>query len=153
MKFSKPYFVDVEICELPDCLLDDNCVDVRKVAAPAIASLSARAFAALKLFRLFSRCPKGSAGIPALVSAAPPRRVAVASLDFPADADLFGDPLCDCLLAEPADEDRCFIFSAMAPVKEVEAFAQTLPKDSQHKKVSSLSLQLQIPKWNPSQNR
>lgn len=44
-----------EICELPDCLLDDGCVEVRELVNPDIAAASARAFAALKLWRLSSR--------------------------------------------------------------------------------------------------
>ena len=59
--------VDVETCELRR---DDTWVDARELLGN-IASLSAFALAALKLFRLLSRGPKGNAGIPAV---APPRR-------------------------------------------------------------------------------
>lgn len=70
-----------------------------------MAAASARALAALKLFRLFSRCPNGNVGIPAFVSAE------FESLDFPADADRLGEPFCDFIPAEPADAGRALAFS------------------------------------------
>lgn len=94
-----------EICELPDWRLDDGCVEVRELAVPDMAAASARAFAALKLFRLFSRCPNGNVGIPAFVSAE------IESLDFPADNDRLGEPFCDFIPAEPADAGRALAFS------------------------------------------
>ena len=87
-------------------------LDAASAPPRIIAAASARAFAALKLFRLFSRCPKGNASIPAF--SAPPHKFP-ASLSFPADTVLFGEPLCDFLPPEPADDDRGFTFSAMAP--------------------------------------
>jgi hypothetical protein len=106
----------VEIWELPDWRRDEGCVEERELPPPDAAAASALAFAWLKLFRLLSRCPKGNVGITVLFSAAPPRRYVTTSLDFPADIALFGDPSRDFAPPEPADDDRGFTFSAMAPV-------------------------------------
>lgn len=89
-------------------------MEVRELAVPDTAAASARAFAALKLFRLFSRCCNGSVGIPwALFSAD------LASRDFPADTDRLGEPFGDFLPPEPADAARAFEFSAMVATQSI----------------------------------
>lgn len=80
-------------------------MEVRELAVPDTAAASARALAALKLFRLFSRCPNGSAGIPPAL---------LFSAVFPADTDLLGEPCGDFLPPEPAYAGRGFAFSVMA---------------------------------------
>lgn len=82
-------------------------MEVRELAVPDMAAASARALAALKLVRLFSRCPNGSAGIAVLFSA-----FAEASRDFPADAVRLGEPFCDFLPPEPADVGRASVMAS-----------------------------------------